>query len=312
MTTITRPSPPAPASAPRRRVALLRSDRRAPYLFVSPFVIVFLAFTVGPALFAVYLSLHDWSGLGSFTFVGLENYVTLFTDTDFQAAAANTAVYMIASLLLVLPLALFVASLLNQRGLRFRNLFQTVYFLPMILSPVIVSLVFNIVFDKDAGLLNAALSAVLGVPPIGWLNDPAWVKVSIILVLIWRYTGYLVIFFLAGLQGVPQELYEAVALDGGGPVRAFTAVTLPSLKPVVAFVAVIVTAGSAQIFEEPYILTKGGPGTSSISVSMYLYRVAFDQGHFGLAAACGVVLFIVIFGLGRLLTWAFGIGTERE
>ncbi|UNK70465.1 sugar ABC transporter permease [Microbacterium sp. H1-D42] len=289
-----------------------RSEKAAPYFFVSPFVLVFLGFTVGPAIFAVYLSLHSWAGLGSMTFVGFDNYVTLFTDPDFLAAAGNTAIYMAASLFLIIPLALFVASLLNQRGIRFRNLFQTVYFLPMILSPVIVALVFNIIFDKNAGLLNAVLTALIGIPPIGWLENPDWVKVSIVIVMVWRYTGYLVIFFLAGLQGVPRELYEAVALDGGGPLRAFTAVTLPGLKPVMAFVAVIVTAGSAQIFEEPYILTKGGPGTASISVTMYLYRVAFEQGYFGLAAACGVVLFIVIFGLGRLLTWAFGIGTERE
>lgn len=312
MTTLTRNESAAPATARRKPSFMTRSDRRAPYFFVSPFMIVFLAFTVGPALFAVYLSLHSWAGLGSMTFVGFDNYVTLFKDTDFHAAAANTAVYMGASLLIVVPFALFVASLLNQRGLRFRNLFQTVYFLPMILSPVIVSLVFSIVFDRNAGLLNSVLTAIIGIPPIGWLDDPDWVKVAIVIVMIWRYTGYLIIFFLAGLQGVPQELYEAIALDGGGPIRSFVSVTLPGLKPVVAFVTVIVMAGSAQIFEEPYILTKGGPGTASISVTMYLYRVAFEQGYFGLGAACGVVLFIVIFGLGRLVTWLFGIGTERE
>jgi multiple sugar transport system permease protein len=302
----------AARTATPKRTKSRRTGRVAPYLFVSPFVIVFLVFTAGPALFAIYLSLYSWAGIGSFTFVGIQNYVTLFTSSDFLAAVGNTAIYMVASLFIIVPLGLFVASMLNQRGLRFKGLFQTIYFLPMILSPVIVALVFTIVFDRNAGLLNQVLSAVVGTPAIGWLDDPDWVKVAMVIVLIWRYTGYLVIFFLAGLQNVPQELYEAVALDGGGPFRSFVSVTLPSLKPVIAFVTVIVTAGSAQIFEEPYILTNGGPGTSSLSVALYLYRAAFVQGQFGLGAACGVVMFVAIFGLSRLLTWAFGIGTERE
>lgn len=290
----------------------IRKDKVAPYLFISPFYATFLAFTIGPALFAVYLSLHSWAGLGTMTYVGFENYVTLFSSADFQAAAANTSIYMLASLCLIVPFALFIASLLNQKGIRFRTLLQTTFFLPMVLSPVIVSLVFNVIFDRHAGLLNSILTSLVGVPPIGWLEHPDWVKVSIVMVMVWRYTGYLVIFFLAGLQGVPRELYEAVSLDGGGAIRSFFAVTLPCLKPVMAFVTVIVTAGSAQIFEEPYILTKGGPGTSSISIAMFIYRLAFEQGKFGMAAACGVVLFIAVFSLGRLLTWGFGIGTDRE
>lgn len=300
----------SPIGANRR--SSRRSGKGAPYVFTAPFSVTFLAFIVGPAIFAVYLSLQSWAGLGSFTFVGLSNYVALFSDTDFQAAAGNTAIYMLASLFLVVPLALFIASVLNARGMRFKSLLQTAYFLPIVLSPVIIALVFNIVFDQESGLLNSVLTAVLGIPPIGWLDDPDWVKVTIVMLLVWRYTGYLIIFFLAGLQSVPRELYEAVALDGGGRFRSFTTVTLPSLKPIMAFVTVIVVAGSAQIFEEPYILTKGGPGNASISVTMYLYRAAFEQSNFGLAAACGVVLFVVIFGLGRLLTWAFGIGSEHE
>lgn len=296
-------------ATPRKRFAFVRI---APYVFISPFYLVFLTFVVGPAVFAVYISLHSWAGLGSFTWVGLDNYSNLITSDDFRAAAANTAWYVAAALLLIVPLSLGLAAVLNSRGVRWKGFFRTSFFLPIVLSPVIVALLFNILFDTKTGLVNAVLSSVLGIPPIGWLDTPVWAKVTIVLVLMWRYTGYLMIFFLAGLQSVPRELYEAASLDGAGPLRQFRQITIPMLKPVTAFVVVIVLTGTAQIFEEPFILTNGGPGNASLSITQFIYRSAFERQQFGLAAAAGVVLFIVVFAITRVIATVFGIGKESK
>ncbi|MFE6736570.1 carbohydrate ABC transporter permease [Microbacterium sp. NPDC057650] len=269
-------------------------------------------FIVGPVIFAMWLSLHEWPALGDMTFVGLRNYVWLFTDPLFGAAAVNTLFYVALALVAIMPLSLLIASVLNSRGVRFKNFFRTVYFVPIILSGVVVSLVFNIIFARQSGLLNAVLGGLVGLPPLGWLETSELARWAILIVMLWRYTGYVMIFFLAGLQNVPQEQYEAVALDGGGVWRSFTTVTLPALKPVSAFVVVIVIAGTSQIFEEPFILTAGGPDNSTISVAVYIYRIAFQQGLYGEASAAGIVLFVAVFFLSRLMTTLFGIGGKDE
>ena len=300
------------AVVPRRDARARRRALATPYLFVSPFFIPFLAFVLGPVVFALWLSLHRWPGLGEMTFVGGDNYVWLFTDPIFGAAAMNTLFYVVVALVIIMPLALLIASVLNSRGIRFKNFFRTIYFIPIILSGVVVSLVFNIIFASDGGLLNAVLSGIIGLPPVGWLDTSEAARWAILIVMLWRYTGYVMIFFLAGLQSVPREQYEAVALDGGGIWRSFTVVTLPALKPVTAFVVVIVIAGTSQIFEEPFILTKGGPDNTTVSVAMYIYRIAFQQGLYGEASAAGIVLFIAVFLLSRLMAALFGIGGKDE
>ncbi|SEE89246.1 carbohydrate ABC transporter permease [Ruania alba] len=296
----------------RRRRRKWTRTRLAPYVFIAPFYLVFAAFIAGPGLFAVHLSLHSWAGIGTPSWVGLENYATLLRSDDFRAAAANTGWYVAGALLLVIPIALVLAALLNSRGVRWRGFFRTSFFLPVVLSPVIVALLFNILFDTQTGLVNSILSAVLGLPPVGWLDAPVLARLTIIIILIWRYSGYLMIFFLAGLQNIPRELYEASSIDGASPVRQFFSVTIPMLRPVTAFVVVIVLTGTAQIFEEPYILTDGGPGNASISLTMFIYRAAFVRQQFGLAAAAGVLLFITVFAASRVIASAFGVGRESK
>ncbi len=305
-------APPSGVTAPRASRRRASFVKIAPYVFLTPFYVVFLLFIAGPTLFAIYLSLHSWAGLGSFSFVGFDNYTNLFTNDDFHAAAGNTAWYVLGALLIVLPLSLGLAAVLNAHGVRWKGFFRTSFFLPIVLSPVIVALLFNILFDTGTGLVNGVLSSVLGVPPVGWLDTPVWAKVTIVLVLIWRYTGYLMIFFLAGLQNIPRELYEAASLDGAGPFRQFSRITIPMLKPVTAFVVVIVLTGTAQIFEEPFILTNGGPGNASLSITQFIFRAAFQRQEFGLAAAAGVLLFIVVFAISRVIASVFGIGKESQ
>ncbi|MGI5366682.1 sugar ABC transporter permease [Streptomyces sp. A244] len=287
-----------------------RRPRRtwAPYLFVSPFYLLYVLFMLVPVGVSLWLSLTEWVGLGPPRWVGLRNYRLLATDISFHRALGNTGVFVLVALGLVVPLALLIAQALNTRGLRVRDLWRTAYFVPIVVSPILVALIFGLVFDRQFGLANAVLRALFGSGGVDWLGDPDLARVSIALVMLWRWTGYLTVFFLAGLQNVPRELYEAAALDGAGRLRTFTTVTLPALKPVTAFVVVTSFIGAAQIFEEPYLLTGGGPAESTLSVTMFIYRAAFQRQQFGYAAAAAVVLFVLVFGLSRLFNRLLGIG----
>ncbi|MCX4834742.1 sugar ABC transporter permease [Streptomyces sp. NBC_01016] len=288
--------------------------RRAPlhpYLFIAPFYVLYVLFMLVPIAVAIWLSLCEWVGLGTPHWVGLRNYQHLLTDASFHRALGNTGIYVLVSLLVIVPAALFVAQAINARGVRARDLWRTAYFVPIVVSPIVVALIFGLIFDQQFGLLNSLLRALFGTGSVDWLGDPTLSKVAISLVMAWRWTGYLTIFFLAGLQNVPRELYEAAAIDGAGRVRTFVTVTLPSLKPVTAFVAVTSFIGAAQIFDEPYLLTGGGPAEATLSVAMFIYRAAFERQQFGYAAAAGVVLFVVVFTLSRIFNRLLGIGRTQ-
>jgi multiple sugar transport system permease protein len=302
-----------PASSARKRTSTRRTAprlkrSRTPYLFIAPFYVLYVLFMLVPVLVSLWLSLTEWVGLGTPQWVGLRNYRLLATDVSFHRALGNTGVFVMIAVFVVVPLALLIAQALNTRGLRVRDLWRTAYFVPIVVSPIIVALIFGLIFDRQFGLLNSVLRALFGTGGVDWLGDPDLAKVSIGLVMLWRWTGYLTVFFLAGLQAVPKELYEAAALDGAGRIRTFTTVTLPALKPVTAFVVVTSFIGAAQIFEEPYLLTGGGPAESTLSVTMFIYRAAFQRQQFGYAAAAAVVLFVLVFGLSQLFNRLLGIG----
>ncbi|MEV2191548.1 sugar ABC transporter permease [Streptomyces phaeochromogenes] len=302
-----------PASSARKRTSTRRAaprpkQSRAPYLFIAPFYVLYVLFMLVPVLVSLWLSLTEWVGLGTPQWVGLRNYRLLATDVSFHRALGNTGVFVMTAVFVVVPLALLIAQALNTRGLRVRDLWRTAYFVPIVVSPIIVALIFGLIFDRQFGLLNSVLRALFGTGGVDWLGDPDLAKVSIGLVMLWRWTGYLTVLFLAGLQAVPKELYEAAALDGAGRIRTFTTVTLPALKPVTAFVVVTSFIGAAQIFEEPYLLTGGGPAESTLSVTMFIYRAAFQRQQFGYAAAAAVVLFVLVFGLSQLFNRLLGIG----
>nr|WP_269329812.1 sugar ABC transporter permease [Kineosporia babensis] len=211
-------------------------------------------------------------------------------------------------MLVVLPASLLLASALNARGLKLRDTFRIIFFVPVVISPIVVALVFGLIFDGQFGLMNALLQAVFGFGGIEWTTDPLWARVVVVVLVLWRWTGYLTIFFLAGLQNVPRELYEAAALDGAGAVRSFLSVTLPALRPVTAFIGVTVLVSTAQIFEEPFLLTQGGPGESTLSIAMFIYRAAFQRQELGYAAAAGVLMFAAVFTIGRIALRLFQVG----
>jgi ABC-type sugar transport system permease subunit len=250
----------------------------APYLFIAPFYVLYALFMIVPVIAAVVLSTTEWVGIGTPTFVGLDNYLDLARDTSFGGALANSGVYTLIAVLVVVPVSLLVAQGLGAHGLKFRDAFRVAYFVPMVISPIVIALIFSLILDRDYGLLNASLHAL---------------------------------FFLAALQNVPKELYEAAALDGAGRWRTFLTVTLPSIRPVAAFVVVTSFISAAQLFDEPYLLTKGGPGESTLSVAMFIFRAAFERQQFGYAAAAGVVLFAVVFVVSQALNRILGIGRDQ-
>lgn len=192
------------------------SARHAPYLFISPFFVLYTLFMIVPIGFGLYLSLTEWAGLGTPVWVGLRNYGELLNDPSFWTALKNTAVYVVFVMLVVLPTALLLALGMNAKGLKLRDTFRAVFFLPVVVSPIVIALIFGLFFDQQYGLVNGLLQAVFGFGGIEWLTSPTWAKVVVVILVLWRWTGYLTIFFLAGLQNVPRELYESASIDGAG------------------------------------------------------------------------------------------------
>ncbi|MDE2855876.1 MAG: sugar ABC transporter permease [Chloroflexota bacterium] len=288
-----------------------QQHKLAPYAFISPFYILFAFFFMAPSLIALVLSLFRWDGINDPRFVLARNYGRLLSDKVFAQVATNTAIYAIASLLIVLPLALVLAVLLNAKSLRFSNVWRAMYFTPVVTSTVAITLVFQILYSRDTGLLNAPL-IYLGLEPIYWLGDRSWVKVAIIILIAWRSTGLLTIYFLAGLQSIPEELYEAASIDGASMLQKFFSITIPMLRPIILFVSIIVLLSSIQIFDEPQILTQGGPANSSMSVVQYLYERGYTRLRLGFASAVGTVLFATVFILSLLQLQWYGVFRKED
>jgi ABC-type sugar transport system permease subunit len=282
-----------------------RHQRRlAPYLFVAPFFVLFCAFFVGPLLFAAWLSLHDWGGFGALEWAGLSNYDRMLHDPQLSRAIGNTVFYVLAVVLVLIPLALLLAVALDHRRLRARHAFRTAFLVPTAVSAVVAAVFFVMVFDANYGLLNGAIEQ-LGGGGVDWLGTEWTAKASVVLVLFWRWTGLLMLLFLAGLQDISREQVDAARVDGAKGRQVLWHVTLPGLRPVTVFVVAICLIGTLQIFEEPYILTGGGPSGGTSSVVQVIYNAGFIEGQFGYAAAVAVLLVAVTF-LGALVSMSAG------
>jgi cellobiose transport system permease protein len=278
----------------------------APYIMISPFYILFLIFGLFPILFSLYLAFHAWDGLGPMEYVGLRNFRNLLTDDpDFWTSVGNTFFIWFLSTLPQLFFALVFAFLLNSAFIKFKDFFRAVFFLPNITSIVAVAIIFGSFFGTQFGLINGLLELV-GISKIDWLNDTLWVKVAISLMVIWRWTGYNMIIYLAGLQAVPHDLYEAATLDGASRMQQFFRITLPLLRPIILFTVILSTIGGMQLFTEPMILvgSTGGATKGGLTLVLYLYNQAFGNQLFGYASAIAWVLFIII-GIFSFLNWKF-------
>lgn len=277
----------------------------APYLFVAPFFVLFAIFLAYPVVYSFVLSFYDARGLGARTFIGLENYKELFIDPRFRQAVFNTTYYAAGSVFILSPLALLLALALNTKWLKLKGLFRIAFFVPVITSEVVIAVMFTLVFDQDYGLLNAMFRSV-GLSPIPWLRSPAWAMPSIILLGIWIWLGLNALYFLAGLQNIDQEYYEAASIDGANRYQLFRYITVPLLKPVILFVVIQAIVGSYQLFTQPWVLTGGGPQDATLTVTMYLYLQAFRFFNMGYASAIGYALVVIILTLSLIQLVGFG------
>lgn len=265
--------------------------------FALPFVLLFVVFMAGPVLVSAAMSFTDIrstdlrSPLGV-ELVGIDNYMRLFNDELFQRAAANTAVFVVVGVPLTMAAALLVATGLNSGLTRFRTAFRVGYYLPVVTSIVAISVVWRFLVQPDTGLINNVLRLV-GIDGPNWLNDTKLALPTLIVMAAWRNLGFSMVIFLAGLQAIPQNLYEAATIDGAGRWAQFRYVTLPVLRPTVLFVAVITTIGYVQFFEEPFVMTQGGPLDSTLSMAYHTYN-QFGFGNYGYASAMSYVLFLVV------------------
>lgn len=269
-----------------------KSDRSG-YALALPYVVFFSLFVAYPLVFSVVLMFHRWNVVTPMEWIGLKNFERLLGDPLFFKSVGNTLRFLLIQIPLQIVVALSFALLLNSQ-IRFRSLFRTLYFLPVVVSGVVVTILWQQLYSFDSGLLNRLLTG-LGVSKIPWLVDPDIAMPSIALMSTWKNVGIYVVLFLVGLQNIPRELYEAASIDGATPVRRFFHITLPMLNPTVVVVLVLSTIGGFSLFIEPYVLTGGGPMQSTLSTVLYIYNQAFYFSHMGYAATLGFVFAMVIF-----------------
>lgn len=268
-----------------------------PYLLVSPYLLHFSVFVAFPVVFSVVLTFHSWNIISPMKYVGLANYRHLIHDRLFWQAVWNTVRFLIVHIPLQILVALTLAELLN-RTVRGAAFFRAAFFLPVIVSGVVVTILWQQLLSYNSGILNRLLTTV-GMARVAWLDDPTVAMYSIAVMATWKNVGLYIILFLVGLQSVPVQLYEAADLEGATNWQKFRYITLPMINPTIFTVVVLSTIGGFSLFVEPYIMTEGGPMNTTLSAVMYIYRQAFQYYHMGYSATLGfcfalIILFVVI------------------
>ncbi len=295
-------APPSPSSLPptaaapsRPRGRTSRRPRLAPYVFVAPFVIMFLAFSVYPMLFTLRLSFTDWRGSGAATWVGLDNYAYLLGNDAFWASLGNSAVLWLLIIPVQLLLALVAAVLLDDAKTRLRGLYRVAFLVPFVTPLVAVAQVWVVVFDQNYGAVNAALG-VLGLPDVGWLTTSTWARPTLALLFIWKTTGFIIVIVLSGLQAIDASVYEAAALDGASRRRRLRSITVPLIRRTLLFAVILQTLAVVQMFAEPFVVTQGGPYGATTTAGLYLYN-HITRADLGTGAANSFLLVVLVMAL---------------
>lgn len=267
---------------------------RVGWLCVAPSMVLFCLFMLYPIMSSLYYVTRKWKGMTN-TFIGLGNFVRMANDKIFQAAIGHNFIFMFIQVPVMIFLALLLAVLLNQGLRRLRGPLRLAIFLPSITSLVVVSVLFRVLLQTNGFLNNVMLDVHIITEPIGWLNDSFWAKVTIMLAMTWRWTGYNMVFFLVGLQSLDQQIFEAAEVDGASKARQFFTITVPLLVPIILFSAVTSTSGTMQLFDEPNILTwQGGPSNATMTAALYIYRQAFFINYdFGYATSMSYVVVLI-------------------
>ena len=276
---------------------LNKKTRFFPYAMLLPTLVIFAVFMIYPILYSFYLSFTEFTG-GTYNFVGLRNYIELFHDPVFYKALFNTFFCLIIQVPVMISLALLLAVLVEQKFVRGKGFFRMATFLPTITSLVAYSLVFKVLFNTNYGLINYIVE-FFGGEKIQWIYSAWPARASIIISITWRWVGYNMIILLAGIQAIPTEMYESASLDGASFWQQLFYITIPAIKPIILFTTITSTIGTLQLFDEPYILTQGGPNYATITLGEYLYDNGFTYLKFGFASALGYVMVIII----GLLSW---------
>jgi multiple sugar transport system permease protein len=280
---------------PRYALSSMRREWSA-YLFLAPGLIVFSVFTVGALLFAFYLTFHEWSAIQPYKpYVGLDNYREMIHDKDFRNSIVNTVYYTGGSVPLTMLVGLTVALMLNQ-AIRFRGLFRTLYYLPVVTPMVAASILWKWLYNGDYGLFNYyLLKSHLIDQPLLWLSSQNLAMPSVILMTVWMSSGFSMVVYLAGLQSIPDELYEAAKIDGAGALARLRFITIPMLRPTTLFLLVMGIIGSFQVFTQIFIMTSGGPVDKTTTMVFFIYEAAFKFYEFGYASTLAFGLFALLF-----------------
>jgi multiple sugar transport system permease protein len=291
----------ADAVIPRAKGRPFSLQQLEGYVYILPTILGLLIFSAGAVAMAFGISLTNYESLGSPKFIGLNNYLNVIVDPVFPQVVLNSAYYTVAYVPANLVLGLLLASLAN-RSVRGITFFRSVYFLPVVTSGVAVSLMFTWLFNSQFGPINEILYTVLGIQGPGWLTSTEWAMPTIAIVAVWKGLGYTMVLFLAGLQDVPGEVYEAGRIDGAGSFALFRSITLPLLTPTIFFVLIISIISSFQVFDFVFVMTQGGPANSTTTLAYWIYENAFQWFHLGYASAIAFVLFGIVL-VFTLIQW---------
>ncbi len=271
-----------------------RSEALAGFLFILPTFIGFAIFILYPLVESLRISFYEYSILGDSFYVELDNYSRLLNDSRLRKTYGNTIVFTGFAVFFNAGIGLLLAVFLNRRmPILMRNFYRSAFFFPILIAHTYIAVIWQYLYQQDTGVINYYL-AFLGIDPIPWLSHPAWAMAAIIIMDVWKNTGFAMLVFLAGLQSIPHEYYEAAQLDGANERQLFSRITIPLLSPSIFFILVIFMIGALQVFDTIIVLTDGGPGDATRSVVMYIYQQAFQRLDFGYAAAVSWTLFLVI------------------
>ena len=286
-----------PALTPRTQEAIVG------YLFILPTYIGFVIFILYPLIESMRISFLEFNILRPSVYVGLDNYAQMLADSRLRVVYGNTVVFTLFAVFFNAGIGLLLAVMLNRRmPVLMRNLYRSVFFFPVLIAHTYIAVIWEFLYQQDTGVINYYLS-FLGIEPIPWLSNTAWAMAAIIILDVWKNTGFAMLVFLAGLQGIPPEYYEAAQLDGANERQLFFRITIPLLSPTIFFILVIFMIGALQVFDTIIVLTAGGPGDATRSVVLYIYELAFRSFNLGYAAAVSMTLFAIILVLTALQFW---------
>lgn len=277
-------------------------------VFLAPYMLIFFIFRLGPSISGLLISLTNWNIISEVKFVGLANFKRMFETKHFWTSLFNTGKFVVIVVPCVVILSLALAVLFNQK-LKFRGIARTITIIPYVLIPAVSGVIWNWMYSYKSGILNYYLDKI-GVRQIGWLIDKNYALISVAIVIIWSFLGYNMILFLAGLQNISSELFEASKIDGANDLQTFAKITLPLLKPVTSLVVTLSFINTIQIYDQIYVMTNGGPGTATMTLVQYMYTSAFKDYDMGYGSAIGTTIVVILVVIYFLVNKVFQRGED--